>query len=502
MIERVFIANRGEIAVRIIRTLRVMGIRSVLGASECDLSSVAAKLADEVVCLGGDQASESYLNIEKVVAAILASDCQAVHPGYGFLSERDEFVSACESANIVFLGPSSQSMKLLGNKVEAKLLAESLNVPLVPGYFKPGASQGELRDAANEIGYPILLKAAAGGGGRGMRQVLDPSDFDFEFQSARDEAIRAFGDGEIMVEKLVARPRHIEIQIAADQHGHVVALFERECSLQRRRQKVVEEAGAVLANFGNEIWPAMRQCAIDLVKAAHYTGVATTEFLVDEDSGKFYFLEVNARLQVEHPVSELVTGVDLVRVQIDIANGLNLNFNEAISTGNRAGLFGHAIEMRIIAEDPAQNFMPSVGRLEAFAPPTGPGIRVDAGFQAGDEITRFYDSLIAKLIVFGTNRREAIERAKAALRDFHILGVKTNIPYLIEIFSHPDFISGDFDVNWLEKTFLNWQPTSELNMALGCLIRNVGTRAVTSLIDNPDNMVDFPNWQSLAGFRN
>lgn len=479
-----------------------MGIKSVLGASECDRNSIAAKLADEVVLLGENAATESYLNIEKVIEAIKASGCQAVHPGYGFLSERDEFVAACVAEGITFLGPSAESMRKLGNKVEAKLMAQSLNVPLVPGYFQPGATQAQLKEAAASIGYPILLKAAAGGGGRGMRQVLQPDDFDFEFESARDEAIRSFGDGEIMVEKLVARPRHIEIQIAADQHGNVFALYERECSLQRRRQKVVEEAGAVLAGYGDKIWPAMRESAIRLIQAAEYSGVATAEFLVDADSGEFYFLEVNARLQVEHPVTELITGLDLVRTQVEIAKGAVLKFNPMIVQGDRAGIFGHALEMRIIAEDPAQNFMPSVGKIEAFSIPSGPGIRVDAGFQTGDEITRFYDSLIAKLIVFGQNRSEAIERARAALKDFHILGVRTNIPYLIDIFSHPDFVQGEFDVNWLEKAFSNWHPQLELCDELGTLLSTSQTRTSSPVASSPSQAANWPNWQAANGFRN
>ncbi len=454
-----------------------MGIRSVLGASECDEVSLAAKLADEVFPLGGNTALESYLDIEKVVTAAASSECQAVHPGYGFLSERPEFVQACQKAGLIFLGPSPKAMRRLGNKVEAKMMAEQLGVPLVPGHFKPGASQEVLKSAACQIGFPILLKASAGGGGRGMRQVASQDDFDQQFVAARDEAVRSFGDGELMVEKLVAKPRHIEVQIAADHHGGIYALYERECSLQRRRQKVVEEAGAVLAGFGENIWPKMRDSAVKMIQGADYQGVATAEFLVDEDTHEFYFLEVNARLQVEHPVTELVTGLDLVRIQIEIADQVPIEVDHLITSGNRDGLRGHAIEFRIIAEDPSNGFMPSIGKIECFAPPTGPGIRVDSGFQTGDEVSRYYDSLLAKLIVFGKTRQEALERSSAALKDFHILGVHTNIPYLLGILENPDFQRGKFDVNWLEAEFGGWQSKVEIPEQAGLLISSMKSRA-------------------------
>ncbi|MGH2638433.1 MAG: biotin carboxylase N-terminal domain-containing protein, partial [Rhabdochlamydiaceae bacterium] len=305
----VLIANRGEIAVRIIYTLRVLGIRSVLIVSDADRNSYPSKLADEVIEIGGNTPTESYLNIEKVVGAALQAGVDAIHPGYGFLSERPEFVDACDQAGIIFIGPSAKSMQLLGNKVEAKLLATRLGVPLVPGFFEPNANTDQLKEAAIDIGFPVLLKAAAGGGGRGMKPVNCIEEFDGALKLASEEAMRAFGDQEMMVEKLVSRPRHIEIQLLADKHRQVFAIYERECSLQRRRQKVVEEAGAVLKDYPDKLWHPMRTCAINLLQEAEYEGAATAEFLVDGASGEFFFLEVNARLQVEHPISEAISGL-------------------------------------------------------------------------------------------------------------------------------------------------------------------------------------------------
>lgn len=497
----VMIANRGEIAVRVIRTLRAMGIASVLIASEVDQSSLAAKLADRVTILPGNAANETYLDIGKVIAAARDAQVDGIHPGYGFLSERDEFSSACAEAGIKFIGPSAESMSLLGNKVEAKILAQANQVPLVPGFFEPNASDAALKAAAEKIGCPLLLKAAAGGGGRGMRAVTSMAEFDESLRLAREEAISAFGDGEMMVEKLVGRPRHIEVQLIADTHGQVVALYERECSLQRRRQKVVEEAGSPLPACAEKIWPAMREAAIRLLRAAKYVGAATAEFLVDEASGEFYFLEVNARLQVEHPVTESVTGLDLVRLQVEVARGDRIKVPNLIEEGDRRGLVGHAIECRIIAENPGEGFRPSIGRLRAFAAPSGPGIRVDTGFAVGDEVSRWYDSLLAKLIVFDQNREAAIRRTVAALRDFHILGVDHNIGYLLDVIQHPDFRDGHFDVNWLDREFVDWKPSSELPTGLGTLL-SASKRATGRSHSADDSSADLDAWNRFSGFRN
>lgn len=459
MIRTLLIANRGEIAVRVIRAAREMGIRTVAVASEADRDAIHARLADACVVLGPPEPALSYLDIERVIGACRETGADAVHPGYGFLSERAEFAAACAAAGIVFVGPPPEAMRALGGKIDAKRLATEAGVPIAPGFFEPGASAGRLQEAADAIGYPVMLKASAGGGGRGMRIVRDRTDFLAELATATDEALQAFGDGEMMVEKLVERPRHVEVQILADRHGNVACLFERECSLQRRHQKLVEEAPSPLIQDRlPHLWPLMRDATRALAVRAGYVGAGTAEYLVDEASGAFYFLEVNARLQVEHPVTEAITGLDLVRWQLRIAAGEALDLPPALTEGDRSAIRGHAIEARIVAEDPAANFLPSVGKLLAWTEPSGPGIRVDTGFGPGGEVSRYYDSLLAKTIAHGETRVAACDRLRDALLDFHILGVKTNLGYLIDVLSHSAFASGDFDTGFLGREFKDWQP--------------------------------------------
>lgn len=506
-IRTVLIVNRGEIALRIIRTCREMGIRSVLGCSEVDLNTPAARWADEVYPLSGNASQDTYLNIEKILNIAKISGADAVHPGYGFLSERPEFVDACTEAGLIFIGPSSNAMRKLGNKVFAKQLASVAKVPLVPGFFESGATDEKLIQETEKIGFPLLAKASAGGGGRGMRLIESPLEMPNALRQAREEAKRSFGDDEMMIEKFIPRPRHIEVQIIADHHNQCAVLFERECSLQRRRQKVIEEAGSPLPDYGTKIWTAMREATLRLVKEGGYVGAGTAEFLVDELTSEFYFLEVNARLQVEHPITEAITGLDLVALQIQIAEGKPLNLAPGLMDGNRDLIQGHAIEARIIAEDPMKNFLPSVGPLLQFVVPEGPRIRVDFGFETGDLISEHYDSLLAKLIVHGPDRQSAIKKLKASLLDFHILGVQTNIPYLLEVIEDPEFIAGEFDVNWLERKFENWTPKVSVDFAiefpgLGSLIEGksqIGnSRATPSVAQNDGHQY---SWEHLQGFR-
>ncbi|MHB8636301.1 MAG: acetyl-CoA carboxylase biotin carboxylase subunit [Fimbriimonadaceae bacterium] len=472
---KLLVANRGEIAVRIIRSARELGIVTVIGYSEADAQSIAVAMADEAIYLGPAEASASYLAIETVVEAARLTGSDAVHPGYGFLSERAEFAEACEAAGINFVGPASSAMRALGSKIASKALAEKLDVPLVPGFFKPAATRQELIAAAAKVGYPIMLKASAGGGGRGMRVVRSPDEFEGQLRLASEEATKAFGDGAMMVEKLIDRPRHIEAQVLADRHGNVAVLFERECSLQRRHQKVIEETPSPLPGFAAAVWPAMRAAVVKLITAAGYSGAGTVEFMVDPASGSFFFLEVNTRLQVEHPVTEAVTGLDLVAWQLRIASGERLP--ASVLTPHRVG---HALEARIIAEDPGAGFLPSVGEILAWAEPNGPSIRVDTGFGTRHTVSRYYDSLLAKLIVHAEDREGAIRRLRAALLDFHVLGVKTNIPYLLAVISHPAFEAAEFDTGFLEREFGAWAPAAELPEGVGTIIAAAQRRVASA----------------------
>ncbi|MCU0317128.1 MAG: ATP-grasp domain-containing protein [Fimbriimonadaceae bacterium] len=475
--KKILIANRGEIALRVIRAAREMGIRTVAVASEADLNSLHAKAADEVVLIGAGEPSQSYLVADRIIAAARETGAEAIHPGYGFLSERAEFAEACQAAGLIFIGPSPKAMRALGGKIEAKALAVSQGVSVTPGFFEPDASDDQLYEAAERIGYPVMLKASAGGGGRGMRIVFEPDDLRAQLRLARDEALKGFGDDAMMVEKLVLKPRHIEVQVLADHHGRVAALYERECSLQRRHQKLIEEAPSPIMT--EALWQTLREASLKLVMASGYTNAGTVEFMVDEETGLPYFLEVNARLQVEHPVTEAITGIDLVQWQIRIARGEKLDLPTEIMVGDRSGIRGHSLELRIVAEDPAKNFLPSIGPIFGWAPPSGPGIRFDSGYGEGSEVSRFYDSLLAKLIVQGENREAAVERLRLAALDTHILGVKTNIPFALAILDHPEFRLGAFDTGWLKRHFEGWSGSDDLPEELGSLMRHCQTMSAS-----------------------
>ena len=436
---KVLIANRGEIAVRLIRACRELGIRSVAVFSEADTNSMHRRLADEAYLLGPAPAPESYLNVERLVSVIQRSGAEAVHPGYGFLSESAAFARAVEEAGAVWVGPSPDAMELVGDKVRAKELARRAGVPTVPGFDEEGADEGRLAEEADRLGYPVLVKASAGGGGRGMRAVASPGDFAEAVRGARREAEAAFGDGSVFLEKLVEDPRHVEVQVLGDGHGNVVHLGERECSIQRRHQKVVEEAPspALSPDLREEICAA----AVRLTSEAGYRNAGTVEFLLDGEG--FYFLEMNARLQVEHPVTELVTGLDLVHLQLAVAAGEALPIRQSDVTPR-----GNAIEVRLYAED--EKGLPSGGGLLAFAPPEGPGVRNDVGFEAGDPVPLDYDPMLAKLIVVAPDRPAAVRRLRSSLADYAVAGVTTNLPLLRRIAGQPAFLEGHTTTRFLE----------------------------------------------------
>lgn len=496
--KKLLVANRGEVACRIFRTAREMGIETVAVYSEADAAMPHVLLADEAICIGPGESAKSYLVADKILDAARQTGADAIHPGYGFLSERDTFCDAVTDAGLIFVGPPSVAMRALGGKIESKQLAVRCGVPVTPGYFETGATYDDLAAAAEKIGYPVMLKASAGGGGRGMRAVYQPQDLESNFHLATTEAVNAFGDGAMMIEKLILQPRHLEVQVIADQHGNVACLFERECSLQRRNQKLIEEAGSPIMTA--ELWDRMQTSIKKLFREAGYYGAGTVEFIFDEPTGEFYFMEVNARLQVEHPVTESVTGLDLVRHQIEVARGHKLSIDQRLIDGDRSALRGHSIEARIVAEDPAAGFMPSIGKILGWAEPKAPGVRVDTGYAAGLEVSRFYDSLLAKVIVHAEDRAGAIAKLKHALLDFHILGVKTNIPYLIDVLDHPDYQAGKMDTGFLERNFGDWAPNEDLPDCLGALVGAAGTAPVSAGVDGGIERVATA-WETIGNFK-
>lgn len=451
MFKKILIANRGEIAVRVIRACRELGITSVAVYSDVDRASLHVRKADEAYQLGSAAAAESYLNIEKIIEAAKASRADAIHPGYGFLSENSAFAQACSDAEIKFIGPTASAMQMMGSKTHAREQMAKAGLPIVPGTSRPLQSPEEGLEIASRIGYPILLKAAAGGGGKGMRLVHEPADLTSALQSATSEARRAFGDGSVYIEKAILNPRHIEMQVLADEHAHTVYLGERECSLQRRHQKVLEEAPSPLVD--NDMRRRMGEVAVHVAQAAGYTNAGTVEFLVDQQKN-FYFLEMNTRLQVEHPVTELVTGLDLVHLQIRVAAGEKLPF-----TQNEVHIRGHAIECRIYAEDPDNNYLPSPGKITLLLAPSGPGIRRDSGMYEGWTVPIDYDPLLAKLIGYGTDREQAISRLVRALNEYFVGGIKTNISLFRRILQDEDFRRGHVDTGFLDR--LLGSPASE-----------------------------------------
>jgi acetyl-CoA carboxylase, biotin carboxylase subunit len=446
MFQRILVANRGEIALRVIRACRDLGIEVVAVFSEADRDSPYLHLANDAICIGPAAPAESYLNIPRIISAAEISDVQAIHPGYGFLAENAHFAEVCRLCNIEFIGPSEKSMRLLGNKNEARKLAQSAGVPVVPGSEGLVHEEAEAVKLARAIGFPVLIKAAAGGGGRGMRVARNDISLQAGLKAASQEAEKAFKDGSVYLEKYIEQPRHIEVQILADQQGNTVHLWERDCSLQRRHQKLVEESPA--PNLPAKVREEICAAAVRLVKSAGYYNAGTCEFLLDKDN-KFYFIEVNARIQVEHPVTELVTGIDLVREQIRIAAGETLAFKQKEIVHR-----GSAIECRINAEDPANGFRPSPGLITRWQIPGGPGVRVDTHVAAGYQVPAHYDSLLAKLLVHQNTRAEAIACMRRALSEFIVEGIKTTIPLHREIFNHSNFKEGHVDTTFIER---NWQ---------------------------------------------
>ncbi len=440
-IHKILIANRGEIALRIIRTCHKLNIKTVAVYSEADRQSPHAAMADESIFIGPSPSRESYLNAAKIIEAALSTGADAIHPGYGFLSENADFARKVEDAGIVFIGPSPESIYTMGNKLEAKEAAKAFNIPLVPGSESSISDSKEAKKVAAQIGYPLLVKAAAGGGGKGMRIVNHADELESQVERAMSEALASFGNSSVFIEKYVSSPRHIEVQVMADQHGHCIHLFERECSIQRRHQKIIEEAPSALLT--PEKRETMGQDAIRAAKSCNYRGAGTVEFLVD-DQGKHYFLEMNTRLQVEHPVTECITGLDLVEMQIRIAEGRPMTIEQKDLRIN-----GHAMELRVYAENAKENFRPSTGKLERYIIPTGNGVRVDDGYAEGLEIPIHYDPMISKLIVHGTSRADAILKLSRAIDEYLIHGVDTTLAFGKFAINHPEFVSGNFDTNFV-----------------------------------------------------
>ncbi|HET9710893.1 MAG TPA: acetyl-CoA carboxylase biotin carboxylase subunit [Pyrinomonadaceae bacterium] len=444
MFHKVLIANRGEIAVRIIRTCRELGIRAVAIYSEADVKSVHVRMADEAVCVGPAASSQSYLNIDAIVAAARAVNAEAIHPGYGFLAESAEFARAVISAGLTFIGPSAEAMEIMGSKTSARRAAVEAGVPIVPGTVEPLTSFEEAVATADKFGYPVMLKAAAGGGGKGMRLVADQNDLRSAFETAQTEAAAAFGDSSLYLEKAIERPRHVEIQIFGDVNGNMVHLGERECSIQRRHQKVIEECPSPIND--PKLRQRMGEAAVKIGRAVNYTGAGTVEFLLADATHDFYFLEMNTRLQVEHPVTELVTGLDLVREQFFVAAGESLSF-----TQDDIDWQGHAIECRIYAEDPANNFFPSPGTITHLQEPAGPGIRIDSGVTRLSEVSIHYDPMIAKLAVWARSRCHAIDCLRRALDEYEVSGITTTIPFFREVVRDEEFVSGRLDTGFIAR---------------------------------------------------
>ncbi|RCW92657.1 acetyl-CoA carboxylase biotin carboxylase subunit [Winogradskyella arenosi] len=443
--KKILVANRGEIAVRVMRTAKKMGLETVAVFSEADRNAPHVKYADQAVCIGPAPSSESYLKADKIIEVAQQLNVDAIHPGYGFLSENAAFAELCEANNIIFIGPRSKAIKVMGSKLAAKETVKAYDIPMVPGTENAITDIPRAKDIAKGIGFPILIKASAGGGGKGMRVVKNEAEFESQMHRAISEAKSAFGDGAVFIEKYVASPRHIEIQIMADMHGQVIHLFERECSIQRRHQKVIEEAPSVAIT--PELREKMGQAAINVARSCDYIGAGTVEFLLDEDNN-FYFLEMNTRLQVEHPVTEWISGVDLVALQIKVARGEKLNLKQEDLKIN-----GHALELRVYAEDPMNDFLPSVGHLEVYQWPEGKNIRVDNGFEQGMDIPIYYDPMLSKLITYGDTRDEAIAQMIKAIEAFKVVGVQTTLGFGHFVCHHDAFKSGQFDTHFVEKYY-------------------------------------------------
>lgn len=489
MFNKILIANRGEIAVRIIRLCRDLGITSAAIYSDADKTSQHTILADESYNIGPAVSAESYLNQKKIIQLAKDIGADAIHPGYGFFAENSEFIEACEKANITFIGPSSYSVKMMGNKTAARKLMTDHGVKIVPGTTKPLTSVKEGMKASKRIGYPVLLKAAAGGGGKGMRKINNESEFETAFKATKREALSAFANDDIYLEKFIEQPKHIEVQILGDKKGNYIHLFERECSIQRRHQKIIEEAPS---SIDEETRAKITRTAINAAKACKYYNAGTVEFLMDKNNN-FYFLEMNTRLQVEHPVTEFITGIDIVKEQLAIAAGNKLSIKQSDLKIN-----GHALECRIYAEDALNNFLPSTGTILHYKAPSGPGVRLDSGFEEGSEISIYYDPLISKLVTSGADREISINRMKRALNEYQIAGVTTNISFLELILQHPSFINGSFDINFIENEFLsgkdfllnNNKEFEEAAVLISALLKNESTNGIVK-----NNIANSNRWQ-------
>ena len=499
---RLLIANRGEIAVRIIRACREAGISPVAVYSEADKDALHVALADTAYPIGPAPASESYLNIGNLLDAAKRANADALHPGYGFLSENAHFAQTCAEAGITFVGPSAEVIRKLGDKIAAKRRMEAAGVPVVPGYNGDDLSAKRLQKEAKQIGTPLLIKAAAGGGGRGMRVVQEAGEFLGLLDEARREAQSAFGDDRVLLERYIARPRHIEFQVFGDTYGNVVHLFERECSIQRRHQKIMEESPSPLLT--PELREQMAEAAVKAGQAAGYVNAGTVEFLVETPSDgkppRFYFLEVNTRLQVEHPVTEMLTGLDLVKLQFRVADGEPLPFTQSQIVAS-----GQVMEVRIYAEDAGAGFLPSVGKLLQWREPCGPGVRIDSGVVQGGEVSPYYDPMLAKLIVRGTDRLETLTRMEQALLNFTVLGVQTNIPYLLAILRHPEFRLGNLSTRFLTEHFAHWKPEKTLpnEVLLALAGERLTVRELPSKVSLPSSAQDVSHpWRVGGGWRN
>jgi len=455
--KKILVANRGEIALRVMRTAKEMGIKTVAVFSEADRKALHVRYADEAVCIGPAASSQSYLKMETIIDVAKKSGADGIHPGYGFLSENADFAQKVKDAGITFIGPTADAMRVMGSKLGAKKAVAKFNVPMVPGTKDAITDISEAKKVASQIGYPVLIKASAGGGGKGMRVVEFEKDFEEQIKLAQSEAKSAFGDDAVFIERYVAAPRHIEFQILGDNYGNVVHLFERECSIQRRHQKLIEEAPS--SCLTPEIRMKMGEAAVNVAKACNYTGAGTVEFLVDEDLN-YYFLEMNTRLQVEHPVTEQIVGLDLVKEQIRVASGEPLGY-----TQEDLQIHGHAIELRVCAEDPANNFLPDIGKLNTYKIPQGYGVRVEDSFEAGMEIPIHYDPMIAKLITFGKSREEAIHRMIRAISDYEITGIETTLPFGTFAMKHDAFVNGNFDTKFIDKYFKPEFPEVGIDMS-------------------------------------
>lgn len=502
MFKKILVANRGEIARRIFLACQELGVQSVAIYSEADAEAPWITEADESYPLNGVTATETYLNQDAIFNVAMICDADAIHPGYGFLSENPQFAEACATQGVTFIGPGADSMHLMGSKASARTLAHDAGVPVVPGVDGDGKENNQLIRAAKDIGYPVLIKASAGGGGKGMRVAWSEGEFIDALQLARSEALSSFGSDHIIVEKFFTEIHHVEIQVLGDSYGKLLHLFERECSVQRRHQKIIEESPAPVLKNDVTLRQEMAKAAVRLAQAAGYVNAGTVEFIVDGE-GHFYFLEMNTRLQVEHPVTELVCGLDLAVWQIRIAAGEALPFMQ-----EEIRQRGHAIECRIYAEDPANHFLPSTGTLDLFQPPSGPGVRVDAGIKSGSEITPYYDPMLAKIITWGQDREEALRKMARALQETIVLGVTTNISYLLDILNEPHFLAGQTPTNYLDKHFEEWQPgqgvaeDAWLAASVFELLQGGGKRLGSRTISTADGEAQPDPWADLTSWRN